>query len=78
MPVLQKNKAEVSVLISTLYEDNMQIQKEKGLNTYHQIDPTLLWYVNTMGCCRRLALAYFICKMAFKRYLDDNVLRCDI
>lgn len=52
LPVSQKNKAEVSALISMLYEDNMQIRKEKKLNAYHQIDSALFWYVNTMGCCR--------------------------
>ena len=78
MLVLQKNKAKVSALISTLYEDSMQIRKEKGLNAYHQIDPALLWYINTTGCHRRFALACFICKTAFERHLDDNVLCCDI
>ena len=78
MPVLQKNKAEVSALILTLYKDNMQIRKEKGLNTYHQIDPTLLWYVNTTKCRRRLALACFICKTAFEKHLDNNVSCCNI
>lgn len=48
------------------------------LNAYHQIDPVLLWYINTTGCRRRLALACFIYKMTFERHLDDNVICCNI
>lgn len=42
MPVGHENRVEINALISTLYTNNMQIRKEKGLNAYHQIDPALL------------------------------------
>ncbi len=78
MPISRTNRKEISTMISSLYTGNMQIRKKKGLNAYHQVDPALLWYINTTGCRRRLALACFICKTAFERHLDDNNFCCDI
>ncbi len=78
MPVSRKNRKEISTVISSLYAGNMQIRKDKGLNVYHQVDPALLWYINTTGCRKRLALACFMCKTAFERHLDDNNFCYDI
>lgn len=48
--VTWKNKAEVDgIVMSILYDVNMQIRKEKGLNTHQRVDPSLLWYLNTIG-----------------------------
>lgn len=55
----------------------MQIRKKKSLNTYHRVDPSLLWYVNTVGCLRRLILACFICPTAFRQYHNNNDTRYD-
>lgn len=56
----------------------MQIRKEKGLNSYHQVEPALLWYINTTGWRRRLALACFMCNTAFDRELDISGSCCDV
>lgn len=50
VPVIRENKAEVDGILATLYDANMQICKEKGLNTYQKVDPSLLWYVNSIEC----------------------------
>ena len=66
------NMVEINAAISSLYTDNIKIQKEKGFNSYHQVEQVLLWYINTIGCYRQLALTYFMCSTAFDRELNIN------
>ena len=65
--VTRENKTEVDGILAILYNANMQIRKEKGLNAYQKVDPSLLWYVNTIECQRHLTLACFIYPTAFRR-----------
>ena len=77
VPVTRENKAEVDDILATLYNANMQICKEKSLNAYQKVDPSLLWYMNTIGCQKRLTLACFMCPTTFRRYHDNNETCCD-
>lgn len=52
--------------VSKLYDSNLQTTREKHLTAYHRVDPAILWFVNSVGCRRRLALALFMCKRAFR------------
>ncbi len=49
--------------------------KDTGTLTYHKIDPVILWFVNITGCCRRMILACFMCKKAFRPI--DHTYCCD-
>lgn len=75
--VTRKNNAEVDGILATLYNANMQICKKKGLNAYQKVDPSLLWYVNTIGCQRRSTLTCFICPTACRWYHDNNETCCN-
>lgn len=44
--------------------------EKKSLNSYHQVEPAFLWYINIIGCYRQLALAYFIYSITFDREFD--------
>ena len=63
VPVEATNAAEAEQLIAALYEKNMPSKKEKLISTYHKLDPTIVWYVNTISCCHCLLLACFMCKL---------------
>lgn len=54
-------------IISKLYEDSLPMKKEKAPTPYHAVNPALLWFINTDGCRRRLALAYPACQSAFRK-----------
>lgn len=58
-PVTQDNEQATRITVKRMYEGNMQIRKEGGLSPFHCLDPPLLWYINTLGCRRRLSLACF-------------------
>lgn len=77
VPVTRKNKAEVDGILTTLYNANMQIRKEKGLNAYQKVDPSLLWYVNIIKCQRRWTFAFFMCPIASRRYHNNNETCCN-
>ncbi len=55
----------------------MQIQKKSGLSSYHKVDLSLLWYINSTGCQRRLGLLYFMCKTAFDIEHNNNLQCCN-
>ncbi len=48
------------------------------MNSYYQVEPALLWYIITTGCCRQLAIACVMYNMAFDRKLDINSSYCDV
>ena len=77
-PVEATNAAEAEQLIAVLYEKNMPSKKEKLISVYHKLDSAIVWYVNTISCCRRLLLACFMCKLIFKpkaiKYCYNNCL----
>lgn len=58
--------------LSTMYNGNMQVRKERDLSPFHKVDLPLLWLINTTGCCRQLILAYFADKFAFAK-LPNNI-----
>ena len=37
-------------IILHLYKSNTQICRKGQLGPYHKVDPTMLWFVNTVGC----------------------------
>ena len=47
-------------IISHLYKSNTQIRWKKQLDFYHKVDPTMFWFVNTIGYRQRLIL---VCSM---------------
>ncbi len=65
----EKNATEK--VISSMYKDNMQFKREEDLSGFHKIDPPLLWFLNTVGCCRRLVLASFADDSAFRSHALD-------
>ena len=77
VPVTRENKTEVDGILANLYNANMQICKKKGLNAYQKVDPSLLWYLNTIKCRRRLTLTCFMCPTTFRRYHNNNEICCD-
>lgn len=73
---LGPNDEDVAVeIISTLYEKNLQTKRESSPSAYYQVDPAVLWFINTTGCRRRLALACFTDDLAFKICARGNC--CD-
>lgn len=52
----------------------MQIKREKTASPYHRIDPAILWFINTKGCRRYLALACFMSEIRGEQSSDccDN------
>ena len=59
LPVAKGEKDIIEKIVSSIYKDNMQIRKEGNLSAFHKVDPPLLWFFNTTGCHRRLALVCF-------------------
>ena len=59
LPVAKGEKDATEKIVLSMYKDNMQIRKEGDLSAFHKVDPPLLWFLNTTGCRRRLALACF-------------------
>lgn len=51
--------------MSTFNENNFQNNKVKILTIYYTLGLAILWFVNTTGCCKSLALAYFISNSFF-------------
>lgn len=76
LPIMQENKEEVKKAVQEMYKGNMQIRKEAELSPFHTVDPPLLWYLNTIGCRRRLLLACFVDKYAFNPQVNSNIC-CD-
>lgn len=60
-------------IIARLYENNHQIRREKTQTPYHKVELTLLWFLNTVGCRRCLALA---CFMSDKFFQGHTQLAC--
>ncbi len=71
LPVTEEEKNETEEIISSMYKDNMQIRKEGDLSAFHKVDPPLLWFLNTIGCHRRLVLACFADDSAYGRFAPD-------
>ena len=55
-----KNSARASELIDWLYKSGFIHKKEKSISLFHDIDPALLWFINTTRCRHCLALACFM------------------
>lgn len=70
--VTRENKAKVEGIMSTLYNVNIQICKEKDLNAYYQLDPSFIWYVNIVECQKHLILVCFIYSNVFRLYHNNN------
>ena len=62
-------------IISTIYEDNLKPRKDKAPSVYHKVDPALLWFINTVGCRRYLALACFMSDSFFQGLISTSLLR---
>ena len=62
-------------IISTMYEDNLEPRKDKAPSVYHKVDPALLWFINTVGCRRYLALACFTSDSFFQGLISTSC--CD-
>ncbi len=54
------DKVQTAKIISTFYENNFQNKIVKTPTPYHALDPAVLWFINIIGCRRRLALASFM------------------
>lgn len=57
LTVTSDEKKVAHAIILHLYKSNTQIHREKQLGLYHKIDLTVLWFINTIGCRRRLIFA---------------------
>lgn len=76
LPVSQENRDQITDVIIRLYRENIQSKARKTGNAYQKTDSAILWFLNTIGCRRRMVLACFMCKMAFDDQLNrDNC--CD-
>ena len=62
-PVSVNNRPDVQNWIKTLYDKAGQRGTKSA---YYKLDPALLWFINTSGCCQRLILAYFMYNRAFQ------------
>ncbi len=54
-------------IISTFYNNNFQNMKVRTLTLYHTLDPAVLWFINTTGCRRHLAVACCMSNSFFTR-----------
>lgn len=61
-PIKMTNKLKIQEIVSKLYKHNLQTTREKNLTAYHRVDSAILWFINSIGCHRQLALACFMCK----------------
>ena len=68
LPVSKENREQITNVIAQLYKN--KLQSAKTGNAYERTDPGILWFLNTSGCRRRLILACFMCKKAFKPFPD--------
>ena len=68
LPVSRENRKQITDVIAQLYKN--KLQSAKTGNAYEKTDPGILWFLNTSGCRRRLILACFMCKKAFKPFPD--------
>lgn len=78
MVFTNKNKAKISRIILSLYNENIKIYTEKSFNAYQKFDSFLLWYVNITKSQRRLTFTFFICFIAFKQYHNNNKTCCNV
>lgn len=54
-------------IIPTMYTDTiLEPKKPKAPSAYHKLDPALQWFINTVGCRRYLALAWFMSDSVFQ------------
>lgn len=60
----RENREQITNVIAQLYKD--KLQSAKTGNIYEKTDLGILWFLNTSGYKRRLILACFMCKKAFK------------
>lgn len=58
-------------VVSSIYENNIQIRKEKDLSVFHKVDPLLLWFFNMVDYCKCLVLICFADDSAFGGYVPD-------
>lgn len=61
------DSAQAAKITSTFHKNNFQNKKVKTPTLYHTLDPAVLWFINTTGCRRRLALACFMSSSFFTR-----------
>ena len=62
-------------IISTMYKAYLEPKKEKAPSGYYKVDPALLWFINTIGCCQYLALACFMSDSFFQSLTSTSC--CD-
>lgn len=78
MHIFPANKVEVNAAILSLYTDNIQIEKENGLNSYHPVKPVFLMFKNTSEGRWQLAVACFMYNTAFYGELNISNSRYDV
>lgn len=71
LPMANEEKNVTEKIILSMYNDNIQIRREKDLSTFHKFDWPLLWCFNTVGYHRHLVLAYFVDNFAFRDLAPD-------
>lgn len=76
LPVAKGEKDAIEKIVLSMYKDNMQIRKKGDLSAFHKVNPPLLWFLNTTGCRRRLALACFADDSAYGN-LVPKISCCD-
>lgn len=54
----------------------MQIRRKRDLFAFYKVDPLLLWFLNTIGCYKRLVLDCFTYNSAFRGHISD-IFSCD-
>lgn len=61
------DSAQATEITSIFHKNNFQNKKVKTPTLYHALDPAILWFINTIGCRKRLALACFMSSSFFTR-----------
>ena len=58
-------------IVSSMYKDNMQIRRRGDFSAFYKVDQLLLWFLNTVGCRRRLVLICFADDSTFGSHALD-------
>ncbi len=69
--IVKGEKNAIKKVVLSMYNNNIQIRREKDLSIFYKIDPPLIWFLNTIGCHKCLVLVCFVDDTAFGSHAPD-------
>lgn len=58
LSIVKRGKTTIEKIFSSIYKDNIQIKKG-DFSAFYKVNPLLLYFFNSINCCRQLALTCF-------------------